>query len=131
MVQKPSHCGMLTQDCKFDEDQGSYGTPTKQAEHHDAADAIKAVKQELAGCAAASQLDVTATRRSVKDAAVALDQVLYTIDCYLCAHEPSLRHRGIHMIRFRAHSMLLVHSNVSKHVLCEWVLAMREVHEEY
>ena len=63
------------QDRKGEKEQNANRTPTKHQEYLDATSAIKAVKEELAGCGAASQLDVTATRKSIKDALASLDQV--------------------------------------------------------
>ena len=67
----------MLQDRKGEKEQDANSTPTKQQDDLDAPSAIKAVKEELAGCRAASQLDVTVTRKSIKDALASLDQVLH------------------------------------------------------
>ena len=68
----------MLQDQRGERSQDPNSTPTKLQDDLDAPSAIKAMQEELAGCGAASQLDVTVTRKTIKDALASLDQVLYT-----------------------------------------------------
>lgn len=67
----------MLQDRKVEKDPDANTTPTKHVDELDASAAIKSVKEELAGCGAASQLDVTVTRKNIKDAVASLDQVFH------------------------------------------------------
>jgi hypothetical protein len=65
------------QDHKGEKQADPSTTPNKNSEDLDASVAIKAVKEELASCGAASQLDITLIRKSIKDSLHSLDQVLH------------------------------------------------------
>jgi hypothetical protein len=68
---------VVLQDLHNDETSDPCATPTRADEAGccNVAAAIRAVKQELAGCGPAGQLDITATRKNLQDASTALKQV--------------------------------------------------------
>lgn len=74
-------------------------TPTKDVEQCDASGTVKAVKEDLAGCGMASHLDVNSTRKGLKDAVQALDQVPHAT-CHSCRVPPGQTSYGRRPVGF-------------------------------